>query len=155
MSSVQQVGKSPHAAVRRAGAVPSARIASSQVRHGHETAFVAETAVLGKMSVRQRFATLEERFIPSKAKGVNASFQFDLSGADGGQWYVVIKDSKISVKQGTGPSPTATLRASAEDYLKIANGEMNKMWAYIRGKLKVEGDKDALKAFDTYFKDPG
>lgn len=113
-------------------------------------------ATLGKssMSVKERFDTLEERFIASKAKGVNVRFQFELSGSGGGDWYVEIKDGKVSVKKGKGPNPTATLKASAEDYLKIANGEMNKMWAFVRGKLKVDGDKDELKKFDTYFREP-
>ena len=31
---------------------------------------------------------------------------------------------------------------------------MNKMVAFLRGKLKVEGDKDKLKPFDTYFEKP-
>jgi putative sterol carrier protein len=104
-----------------------------------------------EMSVRERFATLEERFLPAKAKGINVRFQFKLSGKGGGDWYVEIKNGKVSVKQGSGPNPTATLRASADDYLKIANGEMNKMWAFVRGKLKVEGDKDAIGKFNDYF----
>lgn len=103
------------------------------------------------MSVRERFETMEERFIPSKAKGVNVSLQFKITGKGGGKWYIVIKDQKITVKEGTGPSPTASLEANASDYLKIANGEMSKVWAFIRGKLKVGGDKDALKEFDSYF----
>lgn len=119
------------------------------------TAFAAATEVLPKssMSVRERFASLEERFIPSKAAGVDVRFQFNLSGKGGGDWYVEIKGGKITVKEGSGPNPTATLKASAEDYLKIANGEMNKTFAYLRGKLKIDGDKDALKKWDTYFRE--
>jgi putative sterol carrier protein len=105
------------------------------------------------MSVQERFNTLEARFLPDKAKGVNVRFQFNLSGSGGGQWYAEIKSGKITVKKGTGPNPTATLSASASDYKKIADGEMNKMWAFMRGKLKVEGDREALKKWDTYFKD--
>jgi putative sterol carrier protein len=106
------------------------------------------------MSVQERFATLTKRFLPEKAKGVDARFQFDLSGSGGGKWYVEIKGGKITVKEGSGPNPTVTLKASAEDYLKIANGEMSKTWAFIRGKVKVDGDRDVLGKFDQYFKDP-
>lgn len=104
------------------------------------------------MNASERFATMQERFDPAKAKGVDVRFQFDLSGSGGGKWYVEIKGGKLTVKSGTGPNPTATMKASAEDYVKIANGEMNKMMAFLRGKLKVDGDKDALKKFDSYFK---
>lgn len=119
-----------------------------------DTVFLGAPRKAGGPSVKERFATLEERFKPEAAKGVNARFQFKLSGEGGGDWYVEIKDGKIKVKEGTGPDPTATLKASAKDYKKIAEGEMNKVWAFLRGKLKVEGDKDALGKFDEYFRKP-
>lgn len=106
------------------------------------------------MSVKERFATLEKRFKPEAAKGVNVRLQFELSGEGGGTWYVEIKDGKCKVKEGSGPNPDATLKASASDYKKIADGEMNKMVAFLRGKLKVEGDKEKLKPFDTWFEKP-
>ena len=122
------------------------------------TAYVAAPRVgaprkaVKDMTVQERFASLKQRFVPEKAKNVDVKFQFNITGSGGGKWYVVIKKGTITVKEGTGPSPTATLKANSEDYLKIANGEMNKMLAYIRGKLKIEGDKDALKEFDSYFR---
>ncbi len=110
-------------------------------------------ATLGKrMSARERFATLQQRFRPEAARGVNVSFQFNLTGPGGGKWFVTIRNGKLTVKEGTGPNPTATLTASAEDYVKMAEGEMNKMVAFVRGRLKVEGDRKALEQWDTYFR---
>ena len=37
------------------------------------------------------------------AKGMNSTIQFNLSGDDGGQWYVAIKDGKAEVSKGTAP----------------------------------------------------
>lgn len=126
--------------------------ASGRPARSIATAFVAAPRkALKDMTARERFSTLQDRFNASAAKGVDVRFQFVLSGSGGGSWYVQIKDGKLTVKEGTGPNPTATMRASAEDYLKIANGQMNKMFAFIRGKLKVDGDKDELKKFDSYF----
>ncbi len=118
------------------------------------TVFLGAPRAAGTPSIKERFDTMEKRFKPEAAKGVNVRFQFKLSGEGGGEWYVEIKDGKCKVKTGTGPNPTATLMASASDYKKIADGEMNKMVAFLRGKLKIEGDKDALKPFDTYFEKP-
>lgn len=116
------------------------------------TAFIAEE-ILGKAkSVKQRFDTMEERFIPSKAKGVNLRAQFILTGKGGGNWYVEIKDGKITVKEGKGKDPMVTVTSDAKLYLDIANGDANKMWAFLRGKLQVDGDKDLLEDFDSYFK---
>ena len=106
----------------------------------------------GGPEVRERFDTIVERFLPEKAKGVDARFHFEISGPKGGEWFVEIKDGKITVKKGGGANPTVTLKASDEDYKKIANGEMNKTLAFLRGKLKIDGDKDAMKKFDGYFK---
>lgn len=105
------------------------------------------------MSVRERFSTLEQRFKPEAAKGVNVKLQFKLSGSDGGEWYVVVKDGKITVKEGTGPDPDATVIASAKDYKKMAEGDMNKTVAFLRGKLKIQGDRKYLDAWETWFKE--
>jgi putative sterol carrier protein len=119
-----------------------------------DTIFAGSPRKSGSPSIKERFATLEKRFKPDAAKGVNVRLQFKLSGEGGGDWYVEVKDGKCKVKEGTGPNPDATLIAKASDYKKIADGEMNKMVAFLRGKLKVEGDKDKLKPFDTWFEKP-
>lgn len=127
--------------------------ASSPARSS-KTEFAGAPRAASGVSIKERFATLEKRFKPDAAKGVNVRLQFKLSGEGGGEWYVEVKDGKCKVKEGTGPNPDATLIATAKDYKKIADGEMNKMVAFLRGKLKVEGDKDKLKPFDTWFEKP-
>ena len=42
-------------------------------------------ATSGEMA--QIFSQMAETFDPSKAEGVNATFQFDLSGDNGGQYW--------------------------------------------------------------------
>lgn len=140
-------------AVAAADLAPAAPARSRRKRGAAstDTVFLAGPRKSGTMSVRERFSTLQKRFKPEAAKGVNVRFQFKLSGAGGGDWYVEIKDGKLTSKEGTGPNPTATLKASAADYKKIADGEMNKTLAFLRGKLKVDGDKDALGKWDSYF----
>ena len=121
------------------------------------TEFVSATRTVvgggGGPEIKERFDTLVARFKPEAAKGVDARFHFEISGPKGGEWFVEIKDGKITVKKGGGANPTVTLKASDEDYKKIANGEMNKTIAFLRGKLKIDGDKDAMKKFDSYFKE--
>lgn len=146
-----------HAAAAAAGTAAPRRAAAGSPNARIATAYMGGVRAAGgggSPSVRERFSTLEKRFKPEAAKGVNVRLQFKLSGEGGGEWYVEIKDGKCKVKEGTGPNPDATLKASASDYKKIADGEMNKMVAFLRGKLKVEGDKDKLKPFDTWFEKP-
>lgn len=134
--------------------IEAAAAASASPARKSDTVFAGSPRKSGSPSIRERFDTLEQRFKPEAAKGVNVRLQFKLSGDGGGEWYVEIKDGKCKVKKGTGPNPDATLKASASDYKKIADGEMNKMVAFLRGKLKVDGDKDKLKPFDTWFEKP-
>lgn len=128
---------------------PSATTFAREAREAREA-----TLAKKKVGVRERFATLEQRFIPSKAKGVNASWQFDLSGDDGGKWYVTIKDGKITVKSGTGGKADVTIKAKASDYRKIADGEMSSTMAFLTGKVKIDGEKDLAKKFKEFFREP-
>src|SRR5688572_21351161 len=85
-------------------ASPAARIHTSFV---NETRLAGGARKAGTPSIKERFATLEKRFKPEAAKGVNVRLQFDLSGEGGGKWYVEVKDGKCKVKEGTGPNPDA------------------------------------------------
>ena len=115
---------------------------------------VFETLGKSNMSVKERFDTLEERFIPGNAKGVNARWQFLLSGPGGGEWWVEIKGGKITVKKGKGPGADVTIKATAENYLKIANEEVSSIRAYLTGMIKFDGSKDLAKQFKEFFKQP-
>ena len=79
-------------------------------------------------------------FIPEKAAGVDAGIQLKLTGAQGGDWYVTIKDSKCEAGQGSLPSPNLTLTAEADDFIKIFTGQLDGMQAFMQGKLKLAGD---------------
>jgi putative sterol carrier protein len=86
---------------------------------------------------RQFFETLESRVDPSKAKGMTASYKFDIDGS--GMWVVDVDDGKVTVTEGDGDAD-CTISASTETFTKIANGEQNPTAAYMSGKLKVKGD---------------
>jgi putative sterol carrier protein len=153
MSSVAPVSTSPVTsaqAVVAAASSPGATDAIAPAR-AIDTAFVGAPRK-SKATVRQRFDSLEQRFLPEKAKGVDVKLQFILSGAGGGEWFVEIKDGKIKVTKGQGGKADATVRATAADYEKMANGDMNKTIAFLRGKLKIDGDRKYLDDWETWFK---
>ena len=89
------------------------------------------------MEPREFFETLESRVDQSNAKGMNASYKFDIDGA--GTWLVDVDDGKVSVSERDGDAD-CTISASAETFRKIANREQNPTAAYMSGKLKVSGD---------------
>jgi nitrite reductase/ring-hydroxylating ferredoxin subunit/putative sterol carrier protein len=86
------------------------------------------------------FATLPERFVPAASTGVDAVFQWDLSGPGGGTWHATVRDGAIAVAQGPHPSPSVTLSLSAADYVEMVNGRLNGMVAFSSGRARMAGD---------------
>ena len=88
-------------------------------------------------STREFFESLETRVDPAKAKGMTASYRFNIDGA--GSWNVDVDDGKVTVIENGGEADT-TISTSDETFMKIAKGEQNPTAAYMSGKLKVSGD---------------
>ncbi len=88
----------------------------------------------------QVFAAMPEAFNPEAAGGVNAVFQYRISGETGGDWYCVVSEGTCTVEQGTRESPTCTLKMEDRDFLAMINGELPAMQAYTSGRLKISGD---------------
>jgi len=83
---------------------------------------------------------LPNRFIPSKATGIDAKVQINITGPNGGDWIVTIKDQKLEVKEGTHPSPTLLINMAETDYIDVVNGKMSGEKAFMTGKLQFKGN---------------
>jgi putative sterol carrier protein len=106
----------------------------------------------GKLSVKQVFDAMPGAFQADKAAGVDVVFQYDISGPEGGSWYVTVKDGKCEVAEGTHSSPTTTIKMADDDFVKMISGELNAMNAYTTGKLKIEGDLMKSQLIEKLFK---
>ncbi len=93
------------------------------------------------------FAAMGGQFDASKAGELNLSILFDLSGDGGGQWNASIADGKLDVEKGSVDNPTATLKMDADDFAAMSNGDLNPMMAFMSGKIKVDGDLNAVMKF--------
>jgi putative sterol carrier protein len=102
------------------------------------------------MSVSDLFNSMPGRFQAEKAAGTNMGILFDLSGADGGQWYVNIADGQLNVSQGAPTAaPSATVKMTAEDFQAMSTGSLNPMMAFMSGKIKVDGDLNSVMKFQS------
>jgi putative sterol carrier protein len=90
-------------------------------------------------SCKEYFETVQERFLPEHASGVNATFVYELEGEGGGTWTIKVADGALTVTPGTVPEPTVTYKIKASDYVNLANGDLNGAKAFLLRKLKVSG----------------
>ena len=102
-------------------------------------------------SVQEVFEKMPQVFNPAAAAGLNLVFQFKISGPQGGDWNVIVKDGTCQVNQGVNDSPTVTLNIADEDWLAICNGTLNGMTAFMTGKLKATGDIMAAQRIQSLF----
>ena len=106
---------------------------------------------MAQTDVREIFARIPEGFNADAAQGLEAVFQFEITGEAGGIWNVVIKDGTCNVREGAGENPTVTMTMSAETWLGIVNKELNGIQAFMSGKLKVSGDIMLAQRYQSLF----
>jgi putative sterol carrier protein len=77
---------------------------------------------------------------PAKAANMNAVYQFDLSGDDGGQYHIVLKDGKGEAGPGAPENPNITIAMAAGDFVDLSSGKLDGTMAFMSGKIKIKGD---------------
>jgi putative sterol carrier protein len=104
------------------------------------------------MTTAEIFDNIAKTYDPNTAKGLNGTIQFNLSGDDGGDWYLSVGENGIDVGQGAAPAATLTVSASASDYAAIATGKIPPQVAFMQGKLKFKGDLGLAMKMQGLFK---
>ena len=97
------------------------------------------------------FDAMRGSFQPMKAKGVNARYQWDLSGPRGGQWWIEVKDGTYKMGKGQIDHPNVIFVAKDKDWVAICRDELNATWAYFTGRLKVRGDQKLARKLGEMF----
>ncbi|MGH7813650.1 MAG: SCP2 sterol-binding domain-containing protein [Candidatus Binataceae bacterium] len=103
------------------------------------------------VTCKQIFELMPTRFNKDAAKGLNATYQFDLSGDGGGKWAVSIANDACTVKEGPAASPNITISMSAQDYLDMIGGKLNGQVAFMSGKLRIAGDMGLALRMQSLF----
>jgi len=90
--------------------------------------------------VQAVFDMMVGSFKTDAAAGVDVSFQFNISGPGGGEWFCVIKDATCTVDKGTHEKPACTIKMADGDFLAMMGGKLPAMQAFTSGKLQIGGD---------------
>src|SRR5690242_4974126 len=56
------------------------------------------------------------------------------------QYYFTVANEAIDVQHGTHASPDITITMRESDYLALINGQLSGSWAFMTGKVKIDGD---------------
>jgi 3-hydroxy-3-methylglutaryl CoA synthase/NAD(P)-dependent dehydrogenase (short-subunit alcohol dehydrogenase family)/putative sterol carrier protein len=103
-------------------------------------------------SVAGIFENMRQTFKADAAAGVDVVFQFNISGAGGGDWHCVIKDNTCTIEAGVHAKPACALKMADADFLAMMEGTLPAMQAYTSGKLKIEGDIMKSQLLEKLFK---
>jgi putative sterol carrier protein len=96
--------------------------------------------------------TLPTRFRSDKAVGIDIIAQLNLTGSNGGNWIVTIKNQQLNVTEGTHQSPTLTLTMTDNDFMDVVNRKLSVEKAFFTGKINFKGSIAlALKLRDAGF----
>ena len=100
---------------------------------------------------QQVFDGMRQSFQAAKARGVHARYQWELSGPNGGQWWIDVNDGTYKMGKGKIDNPSVTFVTSDNDWVALSNGTLGGKWAYFTGRLKIRGSQSVARKLDEIF----
>jgi len=100
---------------------------------------------------QQAFAAMRQSLPANNAKGVHARYQWELSGPNGGEWWIDVNDGTYKIGQGKIDNPSVTFITSDADWVAMSNGKLKGTWAYLTGRLKVRGSQAVARKLNEIF----
>jgi putative sterol carrier protein len=97
------------------------------------------------------FDGMRKSFRAEKAKGVHARYQWELSGPNGGEWWIDVNDGTFKMGTGKIDNPSVSFITSDKDWVALSNGTLGGKWAFFTGRLKIHGDKGLARKLDEIF----
>lgn len=106
---------------------------------------------MAEIDVRQIMLDIPNYFKPEKAAGTSGIVQCMFSGEQASNWVITIDGQQCKVEEGKTSDPDLTIKADAEDGVKVLTGELDPMRAYMLGKVKVFGDLSLGMKLTSFF----
>ena len=76
----------------------------------------------------------------TKAKEVNARYNFDISGEGGGKWCVDTVSDPVVVTEELHPSPSFSMTVDAKDFVEMLKDPPKAMQLFMMGRIRISGD---------------
>jgi putative sterol carrier protein len=97
------------------------------------------------------FDGMRQSFQADKAKGVHLKYQWQLSGPNGGDWWIEINDGKCEMGRGKVDNPDVAFITTDKNWVALSNGTLGGKWAFFTGRLKIHGSQAAARKLDEIF----
>ncbi|XP_077201428.1 hydroxysteroid dehydrogenase-like protein 2 [Paroedura picta] len=117
---------------------PDKTKAEGPERGKHHVHFAAENS---GSPVVETFKIIKGAINEEVVKSVQGVYQFELSGEEGGTWYIDLKNKGGSTGSGEPPGKVDVIMSmSSSDFVKMFSGKLKPTMAFMSGKLTIKGD---------------
>lgn len=98
------------------------------------------------------FTAMPAVFLPSAAHRLKATYRVDISGKDGGTWYVIVSPKSCKVTtEDQSRVPDVWIKTDAKTWALLAAGLIEPAAAESAGLLEVGGNREIAERFDGLF----
>lgn len=115
------------------------------------SAIFASEAEKPNSTPQEVFDGMRQSFRADKAKGVHAKYQWQLSGPNGGEWWIDVNDGTFKMGRGKIDNPSVTFITSDKDWVAMCNGSLKGTWAFLTGRLRVRGSQSVARKLNEIF----
>ncbi|MBM4138835.1 MAG: SCP2 sterol-binding domain-containing protein [Nitrospira sp.] len=89
---------------------------------------------------KEWLASLSSMLDKDAADGLDAAYQFNLRGARGGQYHLLVHNGACEMKEGIHADPHVTLSMDGDDCIRLLNGQISGMAMAMSGRVQIDGD---------------
>lgn len=97
------------------------------------------------------FSQMKESFRSDRARGQHLKYQFNFGEPQGGKWWIQIDDGMYTMGMGTIERPDVTFNCTGADWVKLSNGTLSGLRAFLTGRLRVNGNQFTAHKLDEIF----
>jgi putative sterol carrier protein len=105
----------------------------------------------GARTCRELLQMMPRGFNPDTAEGLEAVYQFELSGEEAFVAHLIIADGTCTYADGPADQPSVVVKSPSDVWLAISRGELDGQQAFMSGKYTVKGDLTLLMRLRTLF----
>ena len=73
-------------------------------------------------------------------EGIDAVYQFEITGDDGGTWTIDFTKDSDFVSEGAHDDPDCAIEVSGSDFVGMWEGDLSGQQLFMMGKISVDGD---------------